>query len=105
MKQRTPTTRSGRGTPISPVLGGPLPARGVRNLEGEIEIVKGKEGHMNAAKRMVMTVIREQPEDSSYDEIVRELAFRGMVERGLKEAKAGKLISHGEMGRRIRKWR
>jgi len=44
------------------------------------------------------------PEDSSYEDILRELAFERMVECGLADAKAGRTISSEEMKRRIESW-
>jgi hypothetical protein len=49
-------------------------------------------------------VIQGQPEDSTPEEIVRELAFHVMGERGLADSDAKRTISHEEMGRRIRSW-
>jgi predicted transcriptional regulator len=46
-------------------------------------------------------VIDEQPEDSSYEEIVRELAFAAMVERGLADTRDGRITSHEEMRKAI----
>ena len=45
-----------------------------------------------------------QPEGRSRQEIVRELAFHVMVERGLGDSDAKRTISDEEMGRRIRTW-
>ncbi|MFQ5528641.1 MAG: hypothetical protein ACE5GX_20600 [Thermoanaerobaculia bacterium] len=56
------------------------------------------------AKEQIRKLLEEQPDDSSYDEILRELAFHRMVERGLADADAGRTISHEEMGRRIDSW-
>jgi predicted transcriptional regulator len=60
---------------------------------------------MASAKEQIQEIVRRQPDDSSYDEILRELAFACMVERGLEDSRAGRTISHEEMGRRIRTWR
>lgn len=60
---------------------------------------------MATAKEQIQEIVRRQPDDSSYDEILRELAFACMVERGLEDSRAGRTISHEEMGRRIRTWR
>jgi len=49
-------------------------------------------------------IIQEQPEDATYEEIMRELAFERMVERGLADFRAGRVVSNEEMARRIRKW-
>ena len=59
---------------------------------------------MSKAKEELRKLIEEQPEDSSREEIVRELAFHVMVERGLANSDAGRVISNDEMARRIRSW-
>jgi hypothetical protein len=55
-------------------------------------------------KEKMAGIINELPDDSTYDEILRELAFRRMVERGLKNSNDGKTISNNEMERRIKSW-
>ena len=55
-------------------------------------------------KEKVRELVDAQPDDASYDEIVRELAFERMVERGLKDVRGGRTISNEEMGRRIATW-
>lgn len=59
---------------------------------------------MNSIKERMVGIIKEQPDDSSYDEILRELAFERMVERGLADSHAHRTISNQEMERRIRTW-
>jgi len=59
---------------------------------------------MSAVKERMTEVILEQPEDSSYEEILRELAFEQMIERGLKDSREGKVISSEEMSGRIKAW-
>jgi len=60
---------------------------------------------MSPVKDQLIRLIQDQPEDSSFEEIVRELAFATMVERGLADSDADRTISHEEMGRRIESWR
>lgn len=60
---------------------------------------------MSKAKEELTKLIEEQPDDSSREEIVRELAFHVMVERGLADSDAGRVVSNDEMARRIRSWR
>jgi predicted transcriptional regulator len=60
---------------------------------------------MSAVKEELTRLIEGQPEDSSREEIVRELAFHVMVQRGLVDSNAGRTISNEEMARRIRSWR
>ncbi|MCA1797977.1 MAG: hypothetical protein LC632_00600 [Xanthomonadaceae bacterium] len=59
---------------------------------------------MSTAKEELTRLIQGQPEDSSSEEIVRELAFHVMVERGLADSDAGRVISNDDMARRIRSW-
>jgi hypothetical protein len=56
-------------------------------------------------KQHLLTILEEQPDDSSYDELLRELAFARMIDRGLKDAKAGRTISNEELRREISLWR
>jgi predicted transcriptional regulator len=58
-----------------------------------------------SAKSVLREVIEAQPEDASYEEILRELAFERMVARGLADVRAGRSVSHEEALRRIRSWR
>ncbi len=57
-----------------------------------------------SAKKQMFEILERQPEDSSYEELLRELAFERMVERGLDDADQGRTISHEEMGRSISSW-
>jgi predicted transcriptional regulator len=59
---------------------------------------------MVTAKEHIAELIKRQPDDSSYDEIIRELAYELMVQRGLKDSDEGRTISNKEMDRRIKTW-
>ena len=59
---------------------------------------------MVTAKEELKKLLEQQPEDSSSEEIARELAFHVMIERGLADSDAGRTIPNDEMGRRIRSW-
>lgn len=52
---------------------------------------------MSTAKEHISQVIERQPDDSSYDEIVRELAFDLKVQRGLRDSDEPRTISNEEM--------
>ncbi len=60
--------------------------------------------NMNTTKEIMIKIIQEQPEDSNFDEILRELAFAKMVNQGLADSDAKRVISHKEMGERIKLW-
>lgn len=60
---------------------------------------------MSTAKQKMSEVIESQPDDATYEEIMRELAFERMVVHGLEDSRAGRVVSNDEMERRIRTWR
>lgn len=60
---------------------------------------------MATAKEELKKLLEQQPEDSSAEELVRELAFHVMVQRGLADSDVGRTISDDAMSRRIRSWR
>jgi len=49
-------------------------------------------------------IIEAQPDDISYERLLRELAFSGMVERGLQDSLSGRTIEDEEMRQRISEW-
>ena len=58
----------------------------------------------STAKEDLKKLIEQQPEDISYEELMRELAFDVMVRRGLRDSEAGRTISNEEMQHRTRSW-
>jgi len=60
---------------------------------------------MQTVKGRITEVIESLPDDATYEEIMRELAFERMVKRGLEDSRSGKVISNDDMARRIRSWR
>lgn len=59
---------------------------------------------MSTAKDDLTRLVQEQPEDSSPEEIVRELAFHVMIERGVADSDARRVISNKDMAKRIGAW-
>ncbi len=59
---------------------------------------------MSMAKRRIQEIIESQPDDATYDELIRELAFERMIERGIKDSRKERVISNEEMRHRIRAW-
>ncbi len=60
---------------------------------------------MATAKEQITKIIQEQPDDSTYDDILRELAFIRMIEKGLADSIKNRTISNEEMKHRIKTWR
>lgn len=59
---------------------------------------------MSSVKDAMIDIIGRQPEDSTYDEILRELAYARMVRRGLDDSDAGRTVSDDEVRRKIESW-
>ena len=59
---------------------------------------------MSDVKAKMTGVIQAQPEDASYEEIIRELAFERMIERGMEDSRGERLIANDDMARRVRSW-
>ena len=59
---------------------------------------------MSSAKEAMIDIIGRQPDDSSYDEILRELAFARMVQRGLADSDAARTLSDDDVKRMIDSW-
>jgi len=59
---------------------------------------------MKAPKQEARKIIDSLPEDTSYDEILKELAFDRMIQRGLRDSQNNKTISNQEMQNRIKQW-
>jgi len=60
---------------------------------------------MTAVQERLISIIKDQPEDSSIDEIMQELIIEQMVEHGLADVREGRIISNEEMLTRIRSWK
>lgn len=59
---------------------------------------------MTVPTTMAKNIIDSLPTDSSYDEIIKELAFDRMIQKGLEDSKNGKTISSKEMEHKIKQW-
>jgi len=56
-------------------------------------------------KQDLVRLLQQQPDDSSREELIRELAFSVMVERGLADSDARRVVPDDEMAYRILQWR
>ncbi|MFH1861329.1 MAG: hypothetical protein ABH878_00825 [bacterium] len=59
---------------------------------------------MSAVKEKMAEIIQSQPDDATYEEIMRELAFERMILRGLEDSRQGRISSNEEMGKKVRSW-
>ena len=59
---------------------------------------------MSNAKQLMVEIIARQPDDSTYDALLRELAYARMIQRGLRDSEAGNVISQEEAINRAKSW-
>ncbi len=55
-------------------------------------------------KERIMEIVGDQPDDSSFDEILHELAFARMIERGIADADEGRTFDHEEVKHKAASW-
>lgn len=59
---------------------------------------------MSTAKDIVRKLLDEIPDDASFEDIQYHIYVREKIERGLRDVKAGKVISQAEVEKRMAKW-
>lgn len=59
---------------------------------------------INNIKEKMIYIIKQQPEDSSYDEILQELSFLRMVNNGLNDSKKNKITDTETLKKEIKNW-
>ncbi len=57
------------------------------------------------AKTRMIRLLKSQPPDATYDELLRELAMHRIVDQGLEDIRQGRTIPHQEMKKRVKSWR
>ena len=62
--------------------------------------------YMSEVKEKLIELIKVQPEDANAEEILKEIAFSNMVDRGIQDSLQSNTISNQKMEKRIRsKWK
>ncbi len=56
------------------------------------------------AKEEMVSIIAKQPDDSTYDELLRELTCSRLIQRGLADADGRQTPANAEMRDRINSW-
>jgi len=59
---------------------------------------------MQTAKNIASDIVQNQPEDSSFEEIIKEIAFARMVEKGLGDSDTGRIVTNSEVQKQIHEW-
>lgn len=60
---------------------------------------------MSSVKERIIDIVNDQPDDSSFEEVLRELAFDLRIQRGLKSIDEGKTVPHSEIVKEIEQWK
>lgn len=55
-------------------------------------------------KELVLEVTNKMPDNATIEEIIDAILVRLSIEKGLKDVKEGKVISHNELKKEIEKW-
>ena len=56
------------------------------------------------AKDLMRAILRDRPDDSTYDELLRQLAFQRLVDRGLADVERGETLDTEDLRSRIKTW-
>lgn len=59
---------------------------------------------MSEVKDEMIKIIQTQPENATFEEILKELAFEKMIQSGLMDAQADRIISNDKMRENIKSW-
>ena len=59
---------------------------------------------MRTAKDEVRKLLKQLPDDSSFEDIQYHIYVREKIERGLQEIREGRVLSQEEVERRMSKW-
>lgn len=60
-----------------------------------------KEGIMPTTKKQALDMIKRLPEKVTWDDIMYEIYVRKKIEKGIKAADEGKILSHEEVKKRF----
>lgn len=56
------------------------------------------------AKEEIMETVKSQPADSTYEEIMHNLAYKQVIAKGLEDSLNGRVISHEELKEEVKSW-
>jgi predicted transcriptional regulator len=64
-----------------------------------------RRGDLNVSnKEIVIEAIRQLPEQASFEEIVEEIAILAAIQKGERDADAGRMIPHDDVKKRLSSW-
>jgi len=60
---------------------------------------------MSPKQEQLIELIRNQPEDAGWDQLIEQVLIQRIVEEGLEDVQAGRLVTNEDARSRIRSWR
>ena len=55
-------------------------------------------------KEAIASLVQEQPDDATVEELLHEIAYAAMIQRGLADLDAGRTILDSDFRQRMRSW-
>jgi hypothetical protein len=55
-------------------------------------------------KEIIHKIIDQQPDDSSFEDILKELTFNNMIRKGIDDVRNGQVLSQEEVRKEIDSW-
>jgi predicted transcriptional regulator len=55
-------------------------------------------------KERILKIVEQMPDSATAEDVMNELYFKEIVDRGLSDLTAGRLISHDEAKQRLAQW-
>jgi predicted transcriptional regulator len=59
---------------------------------------------MSTAKKEVSKLLKQLPDEASYEEIQYHIYVRQKIEKGLKDVEEGRVLTQAEVEQRMAKW-
>ncbi len=59
---------------------------------------------MSPKQEQLIELIRNQPEDAGWDQLIEQVLIQRIVEEGLEDVQAGRLVTNEDAHSRIRSW-
>jgi predicted transcriptional regulator len=55
-------------------------------------------------KELILDVVNRAPDDASAEQIMYQVYVRSAIERGLKDVREGRVLTHEQVKRSLQKW-
>ena len=59
---------------------------------------------MGHVKKAVLDLVKQMPDDCTFEDVQYQLYVRQKIERGAEAADAGRVVSHEQVKKRLAKW-